>query len=58
MDDRPSNRMRGLTNKGQIIFDEKHKKYTERMERAWEEVENVLVQSEACVKDREKTEGG
>ena len=49
--------MGGLTIKGQIMLDEKLQMYTERMERAWEDVENVLVQSGACEKNPERTEG-
>ena len=39
------------------MLDEKLQMYTERMERAWEDVENVLVQSGACEKNPERTEG-
>lgn len=47
MDNLPSKRIGGLTIKGQIMLDEKLQKYTER---AWEDFENVLVQSGACEK--------
>lgn len=57
MDNLPSKRIGGLTIKGQIMLDEKLQMYTERMERAWEDVENVLVQSGACEKNPERTEG-
>ena len=57
MDNLPSKRIGGLTIKGQIMLDEKLQKYTQRLERAWEDFENVLVQSGACEKNPERTEG-